>query len=359
MKISVCVTAYERPAFLVRLIQSFRNQDHDDRELCICDDSPSDAVLDAVRPWLADDRIVYRHNSSNLGFARNLRESIRMATGEAIVILGDDDLLARSEALTRYADVFTTYPDADFSYANIVQLDPEMRPNLLYPYYQEDTWFPPGLSALQGIWLQSIHITGMALRRSSRLDELYPDEVCLFPQVELVGRLLLDRGGVGIASFLCAATAHPQQLGFRAIAGEGVLGPEQHGTIEVHDMGVGLIQSRPAELAPLLGIIDRQLARRYTTNLPNEKINCGNLAVTKNVIGLIGRNRFARRSPALWLVYLLSMVAPRRLLRLAKDAARERVVSRQFRRYGIDRDRALPVFEPHARQLEPALSDRP
>jgi glycosyltransferase involved in cell wall biosynthesis len=359
MKISLCVTAYERPEFLVRLIRSFESQDHDDRELCICDDSPSDAVLEAVRPWLSDSKILYRRNPRTLGFARNLRESVRMATGDAIVILGDDDLLARRDALARYSDAFTAYPDADFIHANIVQLDPSARPTLLYPYYREDTWFPPGLSALQGIWLQSIHITGMALRRSARLDERYPDEICLFPQVQLVGRLLLDRGGVGLASFLCAATAHPQQLGFRAIAGEGVLGPEQHGTIEVHDMAVELAQTRPAELAPLLSSIDRQLARRFTTNLPNEKINCGNVAVTNNLVGLIGRNRFARRSPALWLVYLLSMVAPRRALRLAKNATRALVVSRQFRRYGADPESMLPVFEPGARQLAPAGSDQP
>ena len=342
--VSVCVPTYERPGMLAELTRTFLAQDHADRELCIVDDSRTDDTERLFATELRDPTIRYERNPENLGYARNLRRAILAARGDVIVVLGDDDLLASRGALRAYARAFEAAPDAHFAYANLVQIDEAGRCTLIYPFFEVDGVAPAGRAALERLLLRSILITGIGLRRTSLLGDLYPEGDVLFPQVELVGRLLLRHPGIGLASFACATRAHREQLGFRAILGRDIRGTERHGVVEVMEIVGRLLAERPdAESAR--GAIERQLVGAYTTNLPNEKILTGNARTTRNAVDLVRRNEAARRDPRLWLVYLAAMLRPRRSVRVLKDLARSIVLRRRLAHLGLN-ERAVLETRP-------------
>lgn len=362
MKVSLCVPTFERPEMLAELLASFRAQDHPDTELCITDDSSSDTTEELFER-LPDGNVRYSRNSSTLGFAANLRRALRMATGDIMVVLGDDDLLAADYALSNYARLFISHPDVHFAYSNLVQVDRSLRATLTYPYFKHDLVVGPGSRAIETLWLRSILISGMALRRSDLIESFYPGGNPLFPQVELVGRLLMTHSGAGLSGFLCATRAHALQLGFKAIAGDCVQGGEQHGNIEVleifdrlSDDYFGLRSSRQP--------IESQLKTAYLTNLPNEKILAGNRAMTRNLFSLVTRSRVARRSISLWIVYFASLILPRKVAHWVKEMVRKEVARRRFKAAAIDPDDPLQTLRPGfhravygATKLPPARMD--
>jgi glycosyltransferase involved in cell wall biosynthesis len=334
MKVSVCVPAYERPEMLAQLIETFAAQDHDDRELCISDDSPSDAVARIVEQ-MAVPGTVYQRNPINLGYARNLHAALSMATGEVIVILGDDDLFASPAALSKYAAAFDAAPHADFAYSNLVQVDASLHSTLLYPFFKSDVVYSAGIEAIENLLLRSILITGIGLRRSSPIERYYPSQNMLFPQVEMVGRLLANGEGIGISSFLCATRAHSDQLGFKAIKGQRIKGGERHGNVEIMEITRGLIRDDPS-MAVVRPSIERNLLRAFTTNLVNEKILTGNRAMARNAYDLIRNTRVSGASLVLVAVCVVAIVLPTPWALAMKNAIQSRVADRQFDRAAID-----------------------
>lgn len=330
MRVSVCVPTFERPEMLADLIRTFAIQDHDDRELCISDDSRSESVARTVAQ-MATPRLEYRHNSENLGYGRNLHAALSMASGDVIVVLGDDDLFASPFALSRYAAAFAAAPHANFAYANLIQVDESLQGTLLYPFFKNDVIYGAGSDAVEHLLLRSILITGIGLRRSPLIDENYPDVNMLFPQVELVGRLLAQGDGIGIGSFLCATRAHADQLGFKAIRGEQMKGGEQHGNIEVTKIIRDLIGEHP-QVASAGPSLKKQMLRAFTTNLVNEKILTGNRAVARHARELIKISGISIASLLMLAVCLAAIVLPAPVANKIKEAIRSLVAKHQFDR---------------------------
>jgi len=334
MRVSVCVPAFERPEMLAELMQSFAAQDHEDRELCISDDSRTDSVERIVEKMQVPG-VVYRRNPVNLGFAGNLRAALLMASGEVLVVLGDDDLLAGPAALSMYGAAFEASPSAVFAYPNLIQTDEFLHVTLLYPHYKRTVVYRAGCEAVGNMLLRSILITGIALRRSPSIEENYPSTNMLFPQVELVGRLLVEGEGIGIGSFLCATRAHADQLGFEAIQGRGTKGGEQHGGIEVMNITRTLIRDNPS-MRSVRPSIDRELSRAFTTNMVNEKCVAGNRAVVRNAYELVRNTRVTGATGVLILVCLATVLLPARVAMSLKEAVRSRVAARQIGRNDVD-----------------------
>lgn len=341
MRVSVCVPTYERPEMLLELVHSFKAQDYKDRELCITDDSRGDETEQLIAS-IPSGNIRYFRNSSTLGFAQNLKRALWSASGEVLVLMGDDDVLAAKDSLSRYARAFASHSDAHFAYANLIQVDQRLRATLAYPLFPEDVCVAPGADAVESLWLRSILITGLALRRSPLLLELYPEGTPLFPQVELVARLLLRHSGMGLSDYLCATRAHVDQLGFKAIRGELLQGEERHGNIEILDI-FERVSSGHAEMTAVRPKIERQLKSAYLTNLPNEKILTGNWAMSRNFLALVLRSPVARHSTTLWLAYVGSLLLPRPVLLQLKESVRGLVARRRFKAAGIDPGAPLSV----------------
>lgn len=120
--ISVCIPAYNRPAFLQRLLDSIQVQTYRHFEVIISDDSPGDEVSGIVQQHPLQPVIRYFKNSPSLGTPENWNESIRQAKGDWIKLMHDDDWFSDAGALQAFADAAGKYPDTRFffsAYRNI------------------------------------------------------------------------------------------------------------------------------------------------------------------------------------------------------------------------------------------------
>ena len=96
-KLSVCIPAYNRAAYLVPLLDSIVDQDHSNLEIVISEDNSPEreqiaAVVEAYRQRGVA-CIRYFENEQTLGFDGNLRVLFARATGDYCVMMGNDDLL--------------------------------------------------------------------------------------------------------------------------------------------------------------------------------------------------------------------------------------------------------------------------
>ena len=65
--VSICVPAYKKPAFVLRLLDAVLKQDYKDVEVVITDDSPNDDIKIAIAPYLSQLNVQYYRNIPALG----------------------------------------------------------------------------------------------------------------------------------------------------------------------------------------------------------------------------------------------------------------------------------------------------
>lgn len=343
-KISVCVPAFERPQMICQLIDSFRRQDAVACELCIADDSITDEVERAVFNVRGTARLVYERQSPSLGFAGNLWRAMKMATGEVLVLLGDDDLLVDVSALSSYSDSFARNPSAHFSCSNLLQIDEDLLVTLAYPRTRcFELLVPAGEQALRRAWLSSIAITGLAFRRSDLLERYYPHEQFapgvdrLYPQVELVGRLCLEHDALLLGQYLCGFRAHSRQLGFEAAKGAVGAGRQSvHGLVELPAIADRLAARYSNVGTSIADFCAAELARQYRTNMLNECLQVGARATRRRVVSYVRSQRGRPGSLTLLLTVMVATLLPRSVLATLKRAARAVVARRRLARAKID-----------------------
>ncbi len=93
MTFSICIPNYNYDQFLGATIESVLAQHHGDLELHISDNASTDASVDVVRSF-DDPRISLSQNRCNVGFAANLDRAVAGTTGDRIILLSSDDLMA-------------------------------------------------------------------------------------------------------------------------------------------------------------------------------------------------------------------------------------------------------------------------
>lgn len=101
--ISICIPAYERPVYLKRLLDSIARQAFKDFEVIITDDSSSDAVEELLFESNYKFELSYQRNHRPLGTPRNWMEGIKLASGQWIKIMHDDDWFTDRYSLENFA----------------------------------------------------------------------------------------------------------------------------------------------------------------------------------------------------------------------------------------------------------------
>lgn len=96
---SISIPTYNRPDDLQNAIKNILSQDFNNWEIVVTDNS-SNHRSQQVCQGFQDQRIKYYPNGSSIGFARNLYKAIKKASGEYVILLGDDDLIANKDALS-------------------------------------------------------------------------------------------------------------------------------------------------------------------------------------------------------------------------------------------------------------------
>lgn len=314
-KISVCVPAYNRPHMIEQLIKTFQNQDYPNRELVISDDSDNTNVRNIVTAF-KDPTIRYHKNHHNMGYCQNLLISLKSATGDYIIILGDDDLMVSKCCLSIYVEAFNRHEDVVFIYSNLYQISDNLTIDYMYRFFPQDTMFSKCEDAFSNIWLKSLYIAGIGIRNIFNFDELYTKSDILFPQTELIGRIIAKHNAYGISNFLIAGRVHKEQLGFFALRGERIKGEEQHWTTEVYHIFNKLSEEYRFDFND--DFLSRQVINMYSIMILKDKMLAGNKNVRSCYHNLCGLSEAVGKSKRLRIAYLASMIIPASAIRMIR-----------------------------------------
>lgn len=127
MKISICIPTYNREAHLRNCLNSLIQCGLDTQpgvQICISDNCSTDDTKRIIDDAARILPIKYRKNASNLGLARNILEVVKMADGDFVWMIGDDDLLMPG-ACERIVDLVHRFPHVDYFYVNANHLTTE------------------------------------------------------------------------------------------------------------------------------------------------------------------------------------------------------------------------------------------
>lgn len=140
-KISIITPVYNVDEKLLKFcIDSVLEQVYENWELCLVDDaSTKGQVIETLKKYAgSDDRIRIQYNEKNSGISETTNKAIKMANGEYIAFLDNDDLLSRI-ALFEIVKLLNKHPDADVIYSDEDKLSSDTQ--LCEPFFKPD-WSP-------------------------------------------------------------------------------------------------------------------------------------------------------------------------------------------------------------------------
>ena len=96
-KLSICIPTRNRARYLEELLESLKNQQDERVEVVVSDNASSDKTNDVCARYAnLIPGFRYYRNTTNIGAVPNLRQVMRMARGEWVWPMGDDELLGLS-----------------------------------------------------------------------------------------------------------------------------------------------------------------------------------------------------------------------------------------------------------------------
>jgi|GEM_PF-3951202 len=335
IKISVAVTTYKRPQMIEDLIKSYLIQSYKNSELVIIDDCVEDIETKNVveRYQKIDPRIRFVKNKINVGYCKNFLKSLLECQGEYIITLGDDDIFLGKEVLLRYVSLFEKYPKVNFIYSNILQFNQEYEMDYVYRHFPKDIHFKTLEESLQGVWLKSCYIPGIGLRNNIDFEKLYPSRDWLFPQVELIGKILAKSHSYGIDEFLIGGRAHNDQLGFEAVKGKRIKKTERHSSLELPEI-FNELKSFYREQGITMNLngnfVDEFFTKSHATILPTEKINTGNINLLRVFFKSVRINKHILFDKKYMFFMIISLIFPKKFLFNLKNGYKKYLINKAW-----------------------------
>ena len=123
MKYSITIPAF-KSTFLKECIDSILSQTYSDFELIILNDASPEPIEEIVDQY-DDKRIHYYKNEKNVGaidVVDNWNKLLKLAQGEYIICMGDDDMLANN-CLEEYNLLIDKHPGLDVYHARTMMID--------------------------------------------------------------------------------------------------------------------------------------------------------------------------------------------------------------------------------------------
>ncbi|MEL7570491.1 MAG: glycosyltransferase family 2 protein [Eubacteriaceae bacterium] len=122
-KVSVIIPTYKRDArYLLRSIESIKNQTYKNIEIIVVDDNPDESeyrkkTMDFMQQFRDDKDVIYMLNPKNVGGALSRNNGIYAATGDYITFLDDDDEYLPEKIKKQLKFMIET--DCDMSFTNL------------------------------------------------------------------------------------------------------------------------------------------------------------------------------------------------------------------------------------------------
>lgn len=327
--LSVCVPTYKRPKTLYQAVVSFLAQNCNQSELIVLNDADDDETDRMMRKFARKyPQIYYRQNPVNLGFCKNLQETMLTARGKYVYLLGDDDMIIGEDALKNYIDAFSAHNKVGLLLSNVIQFDNELNLSYIYPNFSSSQVFARGIDALSSLWLKTTYIGGIGLRKDRKLEDYYPKDSILFPTVELIGKLLLDVDGMGLSQFSAAMRVHEDQLGFHMMKKQRLAGNENHAYLELYNISDRLIAHAKKNKLKISAsgvrqIVDRFLGKADSSILVVEAGHVDKKVISATVFNLLKQEKRISHTLSFWVQYLLMMLMPQKWLIYLKELYRQ------------------------------------
>lgn len=119
MVISICIPQYNRIKFLLKSLNNIEQQRYERIEIVISDDCSTDETEIEILKLKDYYKypIVYSRNAVNLGYDSNLRKAITLATGDYVIIIGNDDSINPEYSLEKLIQFLkiNQYPEIGFT----------------------------------------------------------------------------------------------------------------------------------------------------------------------------------------------------------------------------------------------------
>jgi len=144
-KISIITPVYNvDPRWLDKCIQSVKNQFYENWELCLHDDaSTNQDTIKCLKKWEeSDKRIKVSYSRKNQHISGASNEALKLATGEFIALLDNDDTLS-CDALFENAKLLNLFPDTDLIYSDEdkIRTGKDGKDERFSPFFKPD-WDP-------------------------------------------------------------------------------------------------------------------------------------------------------------------------------------------------------------------------
>ncbi len=314
-KISLCVTGYKRPDTLKQLINSYLKQDYSNKELIISDNTPDDTVKKAVLSY-ENKSIKYFHNKINLGVARNILASMERATGDYLILLGDDDALLNTHVLSEYVKTFDSHPKVGFIYSNMIQFSNDLKVQYIINFTNKNKLFKKGESAMNNILIRSIFIGGIGIRNIKSQFKFYPTKKMLHPQVEFIGNIINNYDAFLLAKNNIAFRSHEDQIIFRALKDKQERQGGAHMTVEIPE--VFELLTKKYKLNLNTDLIVKQLIDLQTVMMLKEKSILGNELMEENYKKFSSQFNVVRNSKKFKLYFILAKIIPGEFIKIIR-----------------------------------------
>jgi glycosyltransferase involved in cell wall biosynthesis len=110
--VSIILPTYNGAKYIKRAIDSVLSQSFSDWELLIIDDGSTDNTEEIIKEYTKKDyRIIYLKNEKNLGIQKTLNRGLRLAKGEYIARIDDDDIWIDKDKLKKQVDFLDKNPE--------------------------------------------------------------------------------------------------------------------------------------------------------------------------------------------------------------------------------------------------------
>ena len=122
---SICIPQYNRTSFLLRELDSFREQTFTSFEVCISDDCSTDGRAGELLDYLRGSRMSFRYclPDKNGRYDKNMRASMNLARGRYCLLMGNDDILASPQVLQDLSGRSREYQWPEIVITNYRELD--------------------------------------------------------------------------------------------------------------------------------------------------------------------------------------------------------------------------------------------
>ena len=125
MFLSICIPTFNRTHCLNNCLNSIYISNlffNCEFEVCISDNCSTEDVEKVVNSFKDKIKIKFKKNKQNLGLGKNIVESVSMAEGDYVWIIGNDDLLLPN-TLQKLFNLLSIHKDVDYFYINSFHLN--------------------------------------------------------------------------------------------------------------------------------------------------------------------------------------------------------------------------------------------